>query len=1013
MNFVPLHVYSGYSFLKSGLSLEKLLDGLKKKSFQGAGLSDYQTLSGIPNFVKMLEKEHLKPIVGMDVSINDDIFSLYILGEIGYRNLLAIDLEVSKGKATLDYIKDHIEGIVMIYSMKNQGLKRLYDISPKEIPQFLSSISKRIKDFYIGIQIDNKDDENYANYIREFAKSHSYETIAFPFVKYERKEDAIVLKIVEAIDKEDELKEKEQSGPNYLLTQKAIETLYKKEEIDNTIKILNSTTFKFSLVRGKLLKFSNDKGLSSDEYLRNICFASLKEKIPQMDETYVTRLNYELDVIAKMGYSDYFLIVMDYVNFCKTKNIYVGPGRGSAAGSLVSYALNIVKADPLKYNLIFERFLNIERQSMPDIDCDFEDTRREEVISYLISKYGGERVAHILTVQTIGAKQALRDIGRVYNISTREIDLISKLITDQKATLKETYKTNLAFKKLVDSDKYYLEIVSLASKIEGLPRQSGLHAAGVILNDETLEKSLPISVDFLGNYICQYEMDYLEEQGFLKMDVLGLRNLSIIHNCLNEISSNHHININYDDIPWEDEKAIELIKSGKTMGLFQLESAGMKKTVEQVRPESFEDIIAIISLFRPGPMVNIPSFTRRKHGLEKINYISSAVEEILKPTYGIIVYQEQIMQIVRKMANFSYGKADLFRRAISKKDSVKLIALKEEFVSESQKNGYKKLEAEEVFALIYRFADYGFNRNHALSYAILACQMAYLKTYYGPEFYASILDNTSGSNDVKFNETISEMKSLNIKIKLPNINKSKNRYYVKDNALMFPLESIKGILHASVINIIEERENHGLFNDFFDFVTRMFSYKLPVQQIDKLIDSGCFDEMESSRETLRTSLPSALQYASMMYTKDGQMRIIDFVPKPSLIKGIDDPLDNLYKEYECLGIMLSGSPLSYYLIDKDKYNLTPIVDIAKLNKTNDINIFGIIKSVKVINTKKGSPMAFVSIADDTYELEATIFSDTYADCFTYLKKNSIVLINGYIDTHHNNNFIVKNIGPVQ
>ncbi|HPM08095.1 MAG TPA: DNA polymerase III subunit alpha, partial [Bacilli bacterium] len=384
--------------------------------------------------------------------------------------------------------------------------------------------------------------------------------------------------------------------------------------------------------------------------------------------------------------SDYFLIVSDYVAFAREHGISVGPGRGSAAGSLVSYALGIVSCDPIKHNLLFERFLNPERQSMPDIDIDFSDVRRSEVIDYLRSKYGRDKVANIMTIQTIGAKQALRDIGRVYKIETREIDMISKLIIDANSSLRENYRKNPAFKKLVDSDKYYLNIVSLAALIEGLPRQSGLHAAGIILNDSPLEEVLPVNVDFNGDYIAEYEMNYLEEQGFLKMDILGLRNLSIIDECLSLIRQNRGISLNYQEIPFEDKKAIRIIREGRTMGLFQLESAGMKKAISTLEPEVFEDIVALLALFRPGPMDNIPSYARRKKKKEPIIYPSKALEEILASTYGIIVYQEQITQIVRKMADFSYGQADVFRRAISKKDSAHLSSLEQNFVAGAIKN---------------------------------------------------------------------------------------------------------------------------------------------------------------------------------------------------------------------------------------------------------------------------------------------------------------------------------------
>ena len=1009
MSFIPLHVYTGYSFLQSGITEENFLKALKKRGFKGSGITDFNSLSGVPHFYKALKQEKLNLLAGVDFLIDDNLLSFFALNEEGYRNLLKLLFIKRTRNLTYEEVGRHKAGLAVVLAIAHSKLSSLFETERDQIPHFLLPISNLGEHFYLGIEFGVGEDELFVAYMRDFARTHGYQTVAFPFIRYIDKKDAIVLEIAKAIRDDGELAIQELEGREYLLTKEEIARFFTEQEIENTSRLLKLSSFRFEEKRGHLLRYQKSDDITSDAYLKNKASEGLQNRIPVIGEEYLSRLNYELDVIAKMGYSDYFLIVSDYVAFAREHGISVGPGRGSAAGSLVSYALGIVSCDPIKHNLLFERFLNPERQSMPDIDIDFSDVRRSEVIDYLRSKYGRDKVANIMTIQTIGAKQALRDIGRVYKIETREIDMISKLIIDANSSLRENYRKNPAFKKLVDSDKYYLNIVSLAALIEGLPRQSGLHAAGIILNDSPLEEVLPVNVDFNGDYIAEYEMNYLEEQGFLKMDILGLRNLSIIDECLSLIRQNRGISLNYQEIPFEDKKAIRIIKEGRTMGLFQLESAGMKKAISTLEPEGFEDIVALLALFRPGPMDNIPSYARRKKKKEPIVYPSKALEEILASTYGIIVYQEQITQIVRKMADFSYGQADVFRRAISKKDSAQLSSLEQNFVAGAIKNGYSHSEAKSVFDLIYKFADYGFNRSHSLCYAVLACQMAYLKTYYTPEFYAAILGSSSGSNDTKFNETLNEVRKMGIKILNPDINRSGQTFIVKDGALIFPLFAVKGILGALVDAIIKERNNGGPFTDFFDFVARMIAYKINQNQIGKLIDAGAFDNFAISRSSLRATINSALRYGSMLYSKDGQMIIdLPFSSKPRYTEAFDDPLDNLDREYEALGLMISGSPLTYKQDAIKKYPVIAISD-ARESQSPTMQIVGVIRTVKVINTRSGTPMAFLNIYDDSGDIDITIFAKTYALSYEFLQKKKIVRVIGYMDRKRENVFIANEI----
>ena len=1002
MNFVPLHVYSCYSYLKSALRIDDYIKQAKQLGYEFLSLTDLNNLTGVPKFVHACNKAGIKPLIGEDVFLSNSLITIIAINENGYKNLLHISyLSKINANITIDDVKHELDDIVFILSTNTPLFREMF-FGENRIKDF-SNLSRGIKHFFIGL-----DDANRSDFIafREFFNKYAYDLIAFPVIKYLKKEDAISLRILEAIDHKDTLQEKTAVGIEYIKSEEELSDIYFEDEINKTTKIAEMINFDFIKKRGMILHFQNDENLTSDEYLKKICLENLKKKNIN-DEEYILRLNYELDVIKEMGYSDYFLLVSDYVNYAKNNNILVGPGRGSAVGSLVSYALNITQCDPIKYNLIFERFLNKERQSLPDIDVDFEDTRRDEVATYLKNKYGNNRVSKVLAVQRFGAKQALNDIGRVFNYEKRDIELFTKCIKkdEEKLSLREIYKTNKDFNKLVNEDKYYLQIVSLASKIEGLPRQKGLHAAGIIINNDDLIYKMPVDVDEEGNLISDFEKDYLEEQYFLKMDLLSLRNLTTVKECLERIKINYNKDINFDDIPIDDRHAIDLIASGKTMGLFQIESLGMRKAIKELQPTCFLDIAAILALYRPGPMDNIIHYARRKHDSEKYSYLSEGLKDILSPTYGIIVYQEQIMQIANKMANFSYGEADLLRRAISKKDSTKLASYSKKFIEGAINNGYTKEEASNVYKMIYKFGDYGFNKSHAIGYAFLTSKMAYLKAYYKNEFYASILSSSNSSN---FLSTISEMSQSGISLLNPDINVSSYNYEIIGNNIIMPLSAVKGIMMMNIKDIMAERKIKP-FEDLFDFVVRVNKYKINSKQIISLIDAGAFDNICPSRASLRSSMPKALNYASMVGGDDGQNIIdIGMFPKPKMNIVKDNKMENLNKEFETLGIMVSDSPLK--IVKRTlKIALTNISDLYL--STNTVNIACILKNIRIVKTKKGELMAFGTIYDESGEIDITIFSDSFKEAKPYLLKDNLIVINGKYNESRND-FYVNKIIPL-
>jgi DNA polymerase-3 subunit alpha len=1008
-NFVPLHIVSGYSFLKSGLTMNKIATAIKNNDYAGAGITDLNSMYGVSNFAHTLKKLNKPYIVGVDFGIDEFHLSLFAKNEEGYLNLVKLTNSYQKDELTFEKISNHSQSLIAVLETNhgkflsefNNGL----EISFLKQLAAISSIFK--EDFYLGIEVTSKEEVKLANAIRKFANEHTYQCVAFPRIKYLKKDDAIVLKIVDVISKGMTLEEKKAQGQEYFMKIEDYRKIYNAQEIENTNKILLSSSFEISQKRGEMLKFSET---DSNQNLKDMTYSSLSKKGLNND-AYTERLDYELSVIKNMGYSDYFLLVQDYVNWAKDNHILVGAGRGSAAGSLVSYLLNITEIDPLVYDLQFERFLNPNRKTMPDIDVDFMDISRDDVVNYMRQKYGQNKVSNITTFQTIQAKQALRDIGRVYEYPERHISLLSKALVDPKLSLAQSYKQIPTFKDLVDSDTYFKEFISLAAKIEGLPRQAGQHAAGIILNNQPLEDVIPVIYDFEGNIITQYEAEFLEEEGFLKMDFLGLRNLTTVKRCLDLINHQYQTNLTIIDIPYDDKSIFDLICSLHNIGLFQIETTAMKRGIRIIKPQNFEDVVALLALNRPGPMQFMKNYAFRRDGKEAITYLHKDLEPILAPTYGIIVYQEQINQITTAFAGFTPGEADVFRRAISKKDKNALASLKEKFIQGAKAKGHDENTSLKVFEQIDRFANYGFNKSHSVVYAVLTCRMAYLKAHYPEQFYTAILE-TGSNNDAKFTDYVNEMNSRGIKVLAPSINTSGKTFIIKDKALLFPLTMIKGINDIVVNNIIDERNKNGLFKDFFDFATRMYGYNITETQISKLIDSGAFDCLHNSRTEMSLTIKSALQFAELNYSESGQLNIgiPAFVP-PIMNKGYEDPLVILEKEYDVLGIMLSNNPLRY---KRDLLVNKGVVSISEIVPQTDTTIAGIIKAKKVINTKKGSMMAFIKIFDQSAEIEVTIFPTVYEKAATILDKNNIVVISGHLEEKDGEvNFIANDIEKLE
>ena len=680
-----------------------------------------------------------------------------------------------------------------------------------------------------------------------------------------------------------------------------------------------------------------------------------------------------------MGFCNYFLVVWDLIKYAKENDIYIGPGRGSAAGSLVSYLLNITEIDPIKYNLLFERFLNPERVTMPDIDIDMEDSRRDDVINYCINKYGLKRVVPIIAFGTLQSKQAIRDVGRTMNIELSIIDYICKQI-DSRLSLKENLDKNKKLKDYISMDEELLKLYEVASKLEGIKRHTTIHAAGIIMSRVDIDEIVPLDKSHVDFYTTAYDMNYLEELGLLKIDFLALKNLTIMHDIVRDIKD-----IDINNIPLNDKEALKIFYDVDTLGLFQFESDGMMNFLRKFKPTSFEDIFAAIALYRPGPMQNIDTYIKRKSGKEKINYYHPSLESILKPTYGILIYQEQIMQVASTLASYSLGEADILRRAMSKKKEEILIKEKDKFIKNATNNGVDLNTAKEVYDLILKFASYGFNRSHSVAYSMIAYKMAYLKAHYRIYFTKNLLNNYLEDTNKK-KSYINELRKHNIEVVVPDINISEKEFVIKNNKVVYPLEGIKGV-GANAINLIIEERNKEEFKDIYDFFKRCYSKAVNKKVVESLIYAGCFDSFNINRNTLINSLDDLINYSEISGGFDDEFNL-----KPVLNEIEEfDKRELLLHEHDVFGFYFTRHPVS-------EYKNSTYVELDKLNEyfDKDIKTVVLVDRVKETSTKKNEKMLFITGSDEITTVDLVMFPSVYKD-YLDLKVGNVIEVSAHVE----------------
>ena len=1029
--FIHLHVYSAYSLLSSTATVKDLVSDAKEKGFSTIALTDKNVMYGTMAFYKECLKQSIKPIIGLTVDIIDNLndtkaFSLVLLAEnkAGFQNLLKITSVIqtkSQQGIPIKWLRHYSEGLIALTpglegEIEDSLIAGKYD-KAKEIADLYTRIFG-VGNFYLSIQNHhNTKDEQLIPLLTQFAAKEGFPLVATNKVLYLAKEDAFshecLLAIKNGAKLQDENREHLESNEYYLKNAAEMIELFASfpDALENTLKIAERCQIKFDLQQKRLPKYPIGNGVQARSLLEQICDSGFKERYPTPTKLHENRLQYELGIINKMKFSDYFLIVWDFMKYAKEQGILTGPGRGSAAGSMVAYVLHITDVDPISHNLLFERFLNPERISMPDIDIDFPDYRREEVIQYVAKKYGNLHVAQIITFGTFAAKAAIKDIGRVFGFNPKELDKLSSFIPSKLGiTLSEAYKESSYLRNFVDESDMHLRLFETAKRLEGLPRHTSVHAAGVVISEQPLVQTIPIQTGHNDIYLTQYSMEHLEDVGLLKMDFLGLRNLSLMDAILTSIYRNKGIKPDIRHIPLDDKPTFQLLGNGNTTGVFQLESDGMRKVLIQLKPTSFEDIVAVNALYRPGPMENIPSYINRKHGREAILYPHPDLEPILKNTYGVIIYQEQIIQIAASLAGFSLGEADLLRRAVSKKQKQVLDKERDHFVKGSLKNNYSEQTANEIYDLIVKFANYGFNRSHAVAYSMIAYQLAYLKAHYPLNFMASLLTSVIG-NEPKIVQYLLEMKQMDIKLLPPSINCSQHSFEVENGAIRYSLAAIRGLGVHALKEIFYTRRKQT-FKDLFEFCMRINSKAVNRKTLEALVHSGSFDEFGQDRAVLLASLDVAIEHAQLVKPEDSTQ--IDLFPdeeyfiKPKYVEM--DPLrieTKLSLEKEVLGFFLSDHPIKAYENELSAIGARYLTDLHSGNQSAKVGIY--ISEVKKIRTKKGDAMAFLTISDQTEEIEAVAFPTVYKKLTNLLYPGGMMVIEGKIEERNEKKqFIINN-----
>lgn len=1053
MAFTHLHVHTEYSLLDGSNKIKEYVKRLKELGMDSGAITDHGVMFGVIDFYKEAKAQGIKPILGCEVYVapnsrfdkevtggEDRYYHLVLLAENnqGYSNLMKI---VSRGFTEGYYYKPRVdmevlnqfhEGIICLSAclageVQRDISKGLYDEAKKAALRYEACFGKG--NYFLELQDHGIPEQKTVNAaLVRMSKELDIPLVATNDIHYTYAEDAQAHDILLCIQTSklvtDTNRMRYEGGQYYVKSELEMRQLfpYAQEALDNTAKIADRCNVEIEFGVTKLPKFDVPEGYDSWSYLNKLCFDGLAERYPDDDGKLADKLHYELGVIQKMGYVDYFLIVWDFINWAKSHDIPVGPGRGSAAGSMVSYCLHITNIDPIRYNLLFERFLNPERVSMPDIDIDFCYERRQEVIEYVERKYGKDKVVQIVTFGTLAAKGVIRDVARVLDMPYNFADSISKMVPNElNMTLNRALELNPELRNLYEQNEQVHYLIDMCKKLEGLPRHTSMHAAGVVICQKPADEFVPLSRGSDGAITTQFTMTTIEELGLLKMDFLGLRTLTVIKNAVRNVEKTHGIVIDVDKIDYDDKKVLASLGTGKTDGVFQLESQGMKNFMKELKPQNLEDVIAGISLYRPGPMDFIPSYIKGKNNPDLVTYETPQLEPILAPTYGCIVYQEQVMQIVRDLGGYTMGRSDLVRRAMSKKKAYVMEKERANFVHGNAEEGVPGCEAngiapeiaEHIYGTMMDFAKYAFNKSHAACYAVVAYQTAYLKYYYPVEFMAALLTSVI-DNPTKVSEYIMVCRNMNIQILPPDINEGEAGFSVSGNAIRHALTAIKNIGRPVIDAIVKERTEHGKFDSLKNFIERTAGLDVNKRAIEHFIKSGAFDSFGCTRRQLMSVYVQILD--SIQNGKkgvmSGQMSLFDIVSEEEKAEleikmpdvGEYDKELLLSFEKEVLGFYVSGHPMEEYEALWSKYITAKTTDFYLDEETHRtvvedgsrVTIGGMIMDKKIKYTKNDQIMAFLTVEDMVGSVEVIVFPKDYEKNSYKLTDENKVFIQGRV-----------------
>ncbi len=1060
MSFTHLHVHTEYSLLDGSNKIKEYVSRVKELGMNSAAITDHGVMYGVIDFYKAARAAGIKPILGCEVYVapgsrfdrelshgDDRYYHLVLLAENnkGYQNLMKI---VSKGfvegyyykpRVDMEVLETYHEGIIALSACLAGEVQRylvrgLYEEAKETAYKYEKCFGKG--NFFLELQDHGIPEQKTVNAgLMRMSQETGIELVATNDVHYTYAEDAephdILLCLQTGKKLSDENRMRYEGGQYFVKSEEEMRALfpYASQAIDNTQKIADRCNVEIEFGVTKLPHFDVPEGYDSWTYLNKLCHEGLVRRYPDKHEELLPKLDYELSVIQKMGYVDYFLIVWDFINYARTHGIPVGPGRGSAAGSLVSYTTGITNIDPIRYNLLFERFLNPERVTMPDIDIDFCYERRSEVIDYVIEKYGKDCVTQIVTFGTLAARGVIRDVGRVMDLPYNFCDTIAKNIPNElNITIDKALIMNPELRSMYESDETVKRLIDMAKRLEGLPRHTSMHAAGVVISQKAMDEYVPLSRSSDGTITTQFVMTTIEELGLLKMDFLGLRTLTVISDAVKLVEKNHGIKIDVDNIDYDDKKVLDSIGTGKCDGIFQLESAGMKNFMKELKPQSLEDVIAGISLYRPGPMDFIPKYIKGKNEPESVTYVCKELEPILEPTYGCIVYQEQVMQIVQNLAGYTMGQADNIRRAMSKKKQYVIDAERQNFVYGNEEqgikgciaNGISEQAANQIYDSMVDFAKYAFNKSHAAAYAVVAYQTAYLKYYYPVEFMAalmtSVIDNTR-----KVAEYIYSCRQMGIKVLSPDINEGEGRFSATKDGIRYGMYAIKSIGRQVIDIILTERKANGKFTTLSDFLSRVAGREVNKRAVENLIKAGACDGLDGNRQQMLLVYNTLIDNLNQEKKNSlaGQMSLFDLVSEEEK-KAYEVRFPNVEEyskeiklgfEKEVLGIYLSGHPLEEYE-EKWRKNISAVTadfildeetNAVKIKDNQSVVIGGIITEKTIKYTKQNKAMAFITIEDLFGTVEVIIFPRDYEKYSRYLNEDEKVFVAGHANVEEDKN----------